>query len=115
MSFQVLSNGGLLTEKTILTGNTATTVLDLGKAVLIESIVCVEVGGATPNLTIEVYDGTTSYYRRNAKAMAAKERFEEPGWRLDSDEVVRVTSSNASGQVHVWVNYFAADATQRSS
>lgn len=115
MSFQVLSNGGLLTEKTILTGNTATTVLDLGKAVLVESITCVEVGGNTPNLTVETYDGTTSYYRRNAKAMTAKEEVTLPGFRLDTDEVIRVTSSHASGLVHVWVNYFAADATQRAS
>lgn len=115
MSFQVLSNGGLLTEKTILTDNTATDVLDLGKAVLVESITCVEVGGNTPNLTVESYDGTTSYYRRNAKAMTAKEEVTIPGWRLDNNEVLRVTSSHASGLVHVFVNYFNPDATQRAS
>ena len=114
MSYFV-TGSALTTEKTKLTNNLATPVLDLGKAVLVASVTCTEVGGATPNLTIEAFDGTTSTYRTFQRPMAAKERYAdtEP-FQLDNNEVLRVTSSNASGQVHVWVNYFTADATQRA-
>lgn len=110
-----ITGAGLITEKTILTSNSPTEVLNTGQATLIASVTATEVGGATPNLTIEAYDGTTSTYRTYQRPMTAKERYAdtEP-FRLDTDEVLRVTVSNASGQVHVWVNYFNPDATQRA-
>lgn len=115
MSYFV-TGSALTTEKTILTSNLATTVLDLGKAVLVASVTCSEVGGATPTITIEAFDGVTRTYRTFQRPMAAKERYEdkEP-FQLDNNEVLRVTSSNALGQVHVWVNYFNPDATQRAA
>lgn len=113
MSYFV-TGSALTTEKTILTSSSPTKVLDLGKAVLVASVTCTEVGGATPNLTIEAYNGTTSTYRTYQRPMTAKERYAdtEP-FQLDNNESLRVTSSNASGLIHVWVNYFTADATQR--
>lgn len=64
---------------------------------------CTEITGGTPNLTIEVYDAstTTSYYLRNAKAMTAKETvFFEAGIVLNPNEFLRITAS-AANQVDV--------------
>lgn len=108
----------ILTSYVKLTNNTATDVLpDVSQAVVVLSIACHEIGGNTPNLTIEVYDPkapATSYYRRNAVAMAARQIVETDlpftvpnGWEL------RVTSSHASGLVDVWVSYVVADAQRR--
>lgn len=62
---------------------------------------CTEITGATPNLTIEIYDGTTSFYLRNAKAMTAKEEvLKDQGFTLDPGSFLRVTAS-AANQVDV--------------
>jgi len=112
MSFTV--SGGLLSKPVKLTGNSVTEILVATKRTTILSVICAEIGAATPNLTVELYDttNTTSYYLRFALAMTAKQvvvlndEFVLPqGWKL------RVTSSNASGQVDVLVNYLNPDAT----
>ncbi len=58
---------------------------------------CTEITGATPNLTIEIYDGTTSFYLRNAKAMTAKEEvLKNQGFSLDKGSFLRVTAGTAN-------------------
>lgn len=110
MSFNV--TGALLSKPVKLTGATATVILTATKRTTILSVICAEIGGDTPNLTVELYDGSTSYYLRNALAMSANEvvvfdnEFVLPlGWSL------RVTSSGASGEVDVLCNYLNPDAT----
>lgn len=113
MTFFV-TGGGYLTEYVKLTGNTATTVLDVPQSVTVASVICTETGGATPNLTIDVHDGTSSYHLRNAAAMTAKQTvtYAEP-FTIPNGWVLRVTSSNASGQVDVFVNYASLSASSR--
>jgi hypothetical protein len=89
-----------------LTGNTVTDVFTAVQATRVLSITCCEnTGSATPNLTVEKYDGTNSYYIRKAVAMTAgtafiyNEPFELPaGWKI------RVTSSDASGKIDAHVS-----------
>jgi hypothetical protein len=58
---------------------------------------CTEITGGTPNLTIELYDGTTSFYLRNAKAMTAKETvLIDYGLWLNPGTFLRITASVAN-------------------
>lgn len=110
MSYNV--NGVLASTPTKLTDATATTVLDTSKRTTVLSIICTEWGGNTPNLTIDLYDGTTTIYLRNALAMTAKQTFVfNDEFVLAQNQVLRVTSSDASGEVDVLVNYLNPDAT----
>lgn len=68
-----------------------------------------ENNGSTPNLTVEVYDGTTSFYLVSsdgttwvAKAVTAKQgvRFND-GFVIPKGSKVRVTSSDGSGRFDV--------------
>lgn len=114
MILSVLGSG-FLTEPFNITsvgGLTDITPTNIGKRpVVIASVTVTEVSNGTPNLTLIVYDpkGLVSYYRRNAKPMAAKETFvdAEPfvlnqGWTLQ----VQVSSGSAS----VFVNYLNPNA-----
>lgn len=73
-----------------------------GSATLQTAVVwflCTEIGGATPNLSIEVYDAstTTSYYLRLAKPMTAKESvLFEAGIVLNVNEFLRITAGTAN-------------------
>lgn len=55
----------------------------------VASISCCEIAGGVAALTVEIYDGTTSYYLTNAKPMTARSTvvFDqgyvlEPGWKI---------------------------------
>lgn len=83
------------------------------RPVVIASIEVTEIGGATPNLTIDVYDpngATATYYKRNALAMTAKQTvaYTEPFW-VPNGWKVRVTLSSSTASV--LVNYFNPNAT----
>jgi hypothetical protein len=113
MSYFV-TGAGLMTEKAIVTGTSPVVVLDKGKSTLVASVVIAEVSGGTPNVTIEVWDGTASLYRVSQRAMTARGTVTdaEP-LQLANDEKLRVTTS--AGTVHVFVNYFTADANNRGN
>lgn len=91
-----------------VTSSSAKDIVDAAaSAVLVPWLQVNENAGATPNLTVELYDGTTSYYLGAggatwvAKAVTAKQSllFEDivvpRGWKL------RVTSSDAAGKFDV--------------
>lgn len=110
MSYNV--TGVIATKPTKLSDNTATTVLGTSKRTTVLSIVCTEWGNGTPTVTIDLYDGTTTYYLRNALAMTAKQTITfDTEFVLAQNQVLRVTSSDASGEVDVLVNYLNPDAT----
>jgi hypothetical protein len=105
VSFNI--TGGALSSPTPvkITSSSVTDVYTATQATRVLSITCCENAGSTPNLTIEKYDGTTSYYLRKAVAMTAgtafiyNEPFELPaGWKI------RVTSSDASGKIDAHVS-----------
>lgn len=110
-----LLGGALDTVFAKITGNTAVDVLTATKRTVVTSIEVTENAGSTPNLTVAIYDGTTTYYRRNAVAVTANQTvtFTEPvmlrnGWS------VRILSSDAAGKFDVLVTYILPDATAQS-
>ncbi len=102
-----ISGGTVLTKWTALSGSTATDILDLGKRVVILSIVAEGTSG-TPTLTIDVNDGTNTYDVRRAASVPFT--FSEP-FALDTNQKLRATSSDASGHIHVGVSYILPSAT----
>ncbi|CDP52352.1 hypothetical protein [Devosia sp. DBB001] len=101
MSYNV-SGGNLLPAWTKITSAGAKDILDLGTRAGVLSIMVTELSGGTPNLTLEVYDGTNSYFLRYQKPMAAKETFvfNEP-FGLDPNQKLRVTVSAGNADVCV--------------
>jgi hypothetical protein len=110
MSF-TLTGGSILTKPTKLTATTATVLYAAEKRTVILSIIAVEVAGATPALTLDLFDGTTAYRLRNAFAMAAKETFifNEP-ITLNSGWSLRATAS-AADQIECFATFMSPDAT----
>lgn len=107
MSVYQTQNGLLKQAATVLSGTSATAIVTASTttgALTVEYIRCAEVAGATPTLTIDIYDGSTAYKIR-VKAMTAGEVYIdnapillEPGWSL------RVTAG-AANQVHATALY----------
>lgn len=99
-------SGPILSKATKLTSSTATTILQAKSRTVLASIVCTEIAGATPALTIEVFDGTTSFYLRKAVPMTARQTFVFEGpFALNATEELRATAS-AGNQVDCIVTYF---------
>jgi hypothetical protein len=116
MSYNI--EGALLTEFTKLTDGTATEVFpksgNIAGQTLIASIVCTENNAGTPTLTIEAHDGTNSYYIRKAVAMTAGTAFVfDTPFVLPQAWTLKVTSSDAQGEIDVAVTYVAAVAAAR--
>lgn len=110
MSF-TLTGGSILTKPTILTTTNATALYSATKRTVILSVIAAEVAGATPTLTLDLFDGTTAYRLRNALAMTARQTFifNEPitinsGWSL------RATAS-AADQIECFATFMSPDAT----
>lgn len=107
-------DGPLLTQDTKISGNTVTDVFTASASTLIAGITVTENFGSTATLTLEKYDGSTSYYLRKAVAMTAGTAFiwDQPftlphGWKL------RVTSGDAAGKMDVAVTYAPPVAAAR--
>ncbi|UYQ70967.1 hypothetical protein OF122_12955 [Pelagibacterium flavum] len=109
--------GSVITAKVKLTGNTATTLVDADTGrVTILSIDATETQGGTPNLTIDVTDGTTTWFKRNAAAMTAKGSVTyDDVFILDNGETLRATSSDASGDIDIFVTYAALGIAGRGA
>jgi len=107
MSFNI-NGGSVVTARVKLTGSTATTIFTAKARTTVLSVTATETGGATPNLTLEIYDvtNTTSYYLRKAVAMVAGTAviFDEP-FELPVGWAIRATSSASGGAVDVHVSY----------
>lgn len=114
MSF-TLPVGSIITEKVKLTDNSATTLVEADNGrITILSIEATETQGGTPTLTLDVTDGTTTWFKRNASAMVAKETVAYDSiFVLDNGETLRATSSDASGDIDVFVTYSAFDLVGR--
>ena len=110
MSF-TLTGGSILTQATKLTTTSATALYTASKRTVILSIISVEVAGATPTLTLDLYDGTTAYRLRTALAMTAKQTFifNEP-FALQSGWSLRATAG-AADQIECFITYMSPDAT----
>ena len=109
MNFSI--TGNILTIATKLTVSTPVVLLAATKRTTIVSIIAAEITGNTPTLSIELYDGTTSYYLRYQAAMTANGivTIDTPfvlnaGWSL------RATAGTAN-RINIIVNHLTADAT----
>ena len=111
MSYTV-NGGALLPKRTKLTTTAATTIYDPDRSPgLLLSIIAVEIAGATPTLTLDIYDGTTTYYLQNAVAMTARQRLQiDILVPLKVGEELRATAS-AANQIDIHVTYSPRDAT----
>lgn len=114
MSYTAIG-GALLPKRVKLTTTSATTLYDPEKSgALILSIIAVEIAGSTPTLTLDIYDGTTTYYLQNAVAMTAKQRLIlDLLVPLKVGEKLRATAS-AADQIDIHVTYSPRDATSQS-
>lgn len=110
MSF-TLTGGSILTKATKLTVATPVTLYAASKRTVIVSIIATEIAGSGPTLTLELWDGTTSYYLRNALALTAKQSlvFNEP-FAIQSGWELRATAGTAN-QIDCLVTYMSPDAT----
>ena len=110
MTFNI-TGGGILTDAVKLTTTSDTDVLAATGRTTVLSIICTEIAGSTPTLTLALFDGTTTYYLRNALAMTAKQTFifNEP-LVLNANWKLRATAG-AANQIDVLVNYLNPDKT----
>jgi hypothetical protein len=71
-----------------LTGTGVTDIVAETNRCLVKHIYCTEIAGGVANLSLEVYDGSTSYYLVKAKPMTARQTlvFDDvplnPGWKI---------------------------------
>jgi len=113
-AFQFVAIGALPIQQKI-TANTATTIVDgTNNAVIVPWFEVNENAGATPNLTVDIYDGTNTFYPGSdgldgntattfrAKAVTANQsvRF-SAGYVIQKGSKLRVTSSDAAGKFDV--------------
>ena len=110
MSIFVYEGKAPLPIKVRVTGNTATTIADAtNRTLYVPWFQVNEHSGATPNLTVDVYDGTNAVYLANddgntwnARPVAAYGSYQfTHGLVIPTGSVLRVTSNNASGLFHV--------------
>ena len=87
-----------------VTSNAVTTVVDAASSALyVPWLQVSETNGGTPNLSVELYDGTTSYYLGassstwKAKAVTAKQSVTFYDLVVPRGWQVRVTSSDVAG------------------
>lgn len=92
-----------------VTTNSVTTVIDAtkGQVNLVELLV-VENAGSTPNLTVDLWDGTNSYLLPDTskvvwsvKAVTANQVIEFGSRVIEKGYVLRVTSSDAAGKFNI--------------
>ena len=93
-----------------VTANTVTTIVDAtDSAIFVAWFEVNENNGSTPNLTVDIYDGTNTRYLGDddgvsfvAVAVAAKSsRKFTQGYVIPKGSKLRVTSSDAGGRFHV--------------
>lgn len=110
MSYTV-QGGALLPKRVNLTTTSATTLLENAQSSsLLVSIIAVEIAGSTPTLTLDIYDGTNTYYIQNAVAMTAKQRLQiDVLMPLKVGDQLRATAS-AANQIDIHVTYSPRDA-----
>lgn len=87
--------------KVVLTTTGVTTLVTGGdNGARVTLVRAAEVAGATPTLRLEVWDGSTAYQIKGAKALTAYEVYQDFDIRLLRGEVLRAVAS-AADQIHI--------------
>lgn len=109
--------GAIITEKVKLTDDSATTLVEADKSrITILTIEATETQGGTPTLTLDVTDGTTTWFKRSAAALTARQTVVyDTLFVLNNGETLRATSSDGSGDIDIFVTYAAFDIAGRGS
>ncbi|RYY67715.1 MAG: hypothetical protein EOO12_00215 [Chitinophagaceae bacterium] len=111
MSFLV--SGQPLTLYDQLTANTAKTLYTASKRTTVVSIACTETNGGTQTLSIYVSLANSGgdRYLRKVKPVTARERvLIDEVFALNTGDVLKAQSGDASGYFDVMVTYLAPDA-----
>lgn len=113
MTFTI-QGGAVQTRQVKLTTTSPTTIVDGGESgTVVIAVYAAEITGNTPAFTLEKYNGTTSYYLRNAKAMTAREEYaRDVIVVLKVGESLRATAG-AANQIDVFVTYIPGDRTAK--
>lgn len=85
-----------ITIPTKVTGNTVITIVDGASLSLVCELFITEIAGSTPNLTLEIYDGTTSTYFVKTKPMTALQGLVWENIPLSPIQKLRVTAGTAN-------------------
>lgn len=111
----VLVSGPLSTLPTKLTGTTATDLYEANKRTTIDNVIVANTDASNSTFSLEMFDGTNSYYLYNSFAINShtRERFDGPivlpsGWKL------RATAGHAN-RLTVFVTYMEPDASAQRS
>ncbi|MFC3706046.1 hypothetical protein ACFOOL_14935 [Devosia honganensis] len=110
MSFTI-AGATLSTRAFKLDSTSAIDLYNAKKRTTILSVVACEISGATPNYTLELFDGMTSFFIFKEKPLVAHEPliFNEP-FVLGNNWTLRATASVAD-QIDVLITYAEPDAT----
>ena len=111
-----IQGGNVQTQYTKLTTTSATAILEGGQSgKIVVAIYGAEITGSTPTLSIAHFDGTTTTFIRNTKAMTAREEYSRDVILvLKANEVLRATAS-AANQIDMAVTYIPSDRTAKGS
>lgn len=113
MTFTI-QGGNVQTRQVKLSSTSPTVVVDGGQSgAVVVGVYAAEITGNTPAFSLEKYDGTTSYYLRNAKAMTAREEYaRDLIVVLKAGESLRATAG-AANQIDVLATYIPGDRTAK--
>lgn len=111
-----IQGGNVQTRYTKLASTGVTTILDGGQSgAIVVAIYAAEINGSTPTLTIDHYDGTTTTYLRNLKAMTAREEYSRDIIIvLKAGQLLQATAS-AANQIDICVTYIPGDKASRGN
>ncbi len=84
-----------------LTSTSVTDIVNGADTRLINSLMITEIAGGTPALSVEIYDGTNSFYIMRLKPMTARQTLVWGNIPLDIGQKLRVTAG-AANQVDVF-------------
>jgi hypothetical protein len=79
-----------------LTSTSVTDIVAETKRCLVKKVYVTEISGNTPNFSLEVYDGTTSFYLMNTKPMTARQTLVWGDIPLNKGMKLRATAGTAN-------------------
>lgn len=106
--------GARITEFVTLSDDSATTLYAATSgATRIVSIVATENSGSTPDIVVDIFDGTNAYRRFSATLLVGEIAVDDTEFILPQNWSLRATSSDASGLIDVQVTYEEPSAQSR--
>ena len=104
-------DGILQTAAVVLSGTSATTIVDGGETgCTVEYVRACEVSGNTPTVILDIFRGGVAYKIRGTLAMTANTPYTDRDViQLEAGELLRATAS-AANQVHVTASYTTPSA-----